>query len=286
MYHFQLAGTPTAKRLQRDIYVDNLITGVKNLQEAESLYTESKTLFSSASMNLREWGSNSREFISFIGEKDQASTVTVKVLGIIWDCEKDSLVIPGPTRSNLEEASTKHQVLQVIGYVFDQLGYYSPTVLRTKLFMKMLWKEGCKWDTKLDSKKLTTWLEIQEDLKDIPKYSIQRYLGFPETEHFTDLTLICFCDTSVKAYATAIYLHHSSLGTYKSDLIFSKTCLAPEQITILRLELLGVLIGICTLKFVEKELHLPVALKFLWTDSQCVLHWMQTAKPLPVFITN
>ena len=65
MYHLQQAGTPTANRLQRDIYVDNLITGVRNLQEAKSLYTESKTLFSSASMNLREWGSNSKEFIDF-----------------------------------------------------------------------------------------------------------------------------------------------------------------------------------------------------------------------------
>ena len=104
-----------------------------------------------------------------------------------------------------------------------------------------------------------------------------------ESQHFADLTLICFCDTSIKAYAAAVYLYHSSLGTYKTDLIFSKTCLAPEQI---RLELLGVLIGVRALKFVEKELHLPVTSKVLWTDSQCVLHWMQTAKPLPAFITN
>ena len=52
------------------------------------------------------------------------------------------------------------------------------------------------------------------------RYFNQRYLGFPETEHFADLTLICFCDASVEAYATAIYLHHSSLGAYKTDLIF------------------------------------------------------------------
>ena len=107
-----------------------------------------------------------------------------------------------------------------------------------------------------------------------------------EDKLFSDLTLICFCDASIKAYATAIYLYHPSQGNYKVDLIFSKTRLAPIQITIPRLELLGVLIGVRALKFVEKELHLPVNSKVLWTDSQCVLHWKQTAKPLPVFIAN
>ena len=41
-----------------------------------------------------------------------------------------------------KRTSTKREVLQVIGSVFDPLGYYSPTVLRAKLFMKMLWKEA------------------------------------------------------------------------------------------------------------------------------------------------
>ena len=44
-----------------------------------------------------------KRIINFIGEKDWAPTFTSKVLGIIWDCEKDLLVVPGPTRGNLEE---------------------------------------------------------------------------------------------------------------------------------------------------------------------------------------
>ena len=76
------------------IYVDNLITGVRNLQEAKNLYTESKTLFSSASMNLR----SRVGFKLTIEEKDRAPTFTGKVLGIIWNHEKDLLVVSGPTQ--------------------------------------------------------------------------------------------------------------------------------------------------------------------------------------------
>lgn len=42
--------------------------------------------------------------------------------------------------------------------------------------------------------------------------------------------LICFCDVSSKAYATVIYLHKSLGDTYKANLIFSKTRLAPDNI--------------------------------------------------------
>jgi len=53
-HHLKQANTLLAVSLQRDIYVDNLVTGVQNLSEAKKLYTESKALFAKASMNLRK----------------------------------------------------------------------------------------------------------------------------------------------------------------------------------------------------------------------------------------
>ena len=97
---------------------------------------------------------------------------------------------------------------------------------------------------------------------------------------------MCFCDASAKAYATAIYLLQSLSGSHKSDLIFSKTRLSPQNITISRLELLGVLIGVRALKFVLNELHLKVTHMVVFTDSLCVLQWLNTKKPLSSFMTN
>jgi len=62
-----------------------------------------------------------------------------------------------------------------------------------------------------------------------------------------------------------------------------KTRLAPQKTKIPRLQLLGVLIETRALAFVERELHLP---KVVWSDSQCVLHWLLSKKPLPVFVEN
>ena len=59
-----------------------------------------------------------------------------------------------------------------------------------------------------------------------------------------------------------------------------------KTITIPRLELLAVLIGIRCLKLVKGEVKLPFSGVLLWTDSQCVLKWISTSKDLSVFVKN
>ena len=115
-----------------------------------------------------------------------------------------------------------------------------------------------------------------------------RYIGVNvEIKGEVMYSLLCFCDASAKAYATVIYLHQSfANNTFKTDVIFSKTCLAPDNITIPRLELLGVLIGVQALKFILTELPIQVTHKFVLTDFLCVLHWLQTKKTLSIFVTN
>jgi len=92
-------------------------------------------------------------------------------------------------------------------------------------------------------------------------------------------SLVCFCDASAKVYSAAIYLWQSLSDSCKTDLIFCKPRLAPQNTTIPRLELLGVLIGVRVLKFVMKELHVQVTHTFVFSDSLCVFHWLSTKKP-------
>ncbi|XP_060600228.1 uncharacterized protein LOC132753737 [Ruditapes philippinarum] len=49
---------------------------------------------------------------------------------------------------------------------------------------------------------------------------------------------------------------------------------------------MAVLIGVRCLKFVEKQIQLPLEHLILLTDSQCVLQWLSLEKSLPVFIKN
>ena len=56
--------------------------------------------------------------------------------------------------------------------------------------------------------------------------------------------------------------------------------------TLSRLELLVVVIGVRVINFVTSELKLLITKKMLFTDSECVLNWIKATKQLPVFIQN
>ena len=95
------------------------------------------------------------------------------------------------------------------------------------------------------------------------------------------------CDASEKAYATAINLKTLYEGKADVNLLFSKSRIAPKQkMSILRLKLLALLIGMRSLKFVSKELKLENTKIIVWTDSQFVLNWIKIKKPLSVFVRN
>ena len=185
-------------------YVDNVVTGVQNVAEAKKLYIESKELFAKASMNLREWGSNSKEFFKFIAEEDKAPGVVCKVLGIVWNTENDTITVPACSKAKQSKVSTKREVLQVTASMFDPLGYFSPTVLMAKLFIQELWKEKWEWDTSFNDEKVKRWKLISEGLECIPQQVIPRNIKLLGDSVI--YTLLCFSNTSSKAYTAVIYL--------------------------------------------------------------------------------
>ncbi|CAG2196347.1 unnamed protein product [Mytilus edulis] len=71
-YHLDTYKNATAANIRENIYVDNVITGVDSTENAVTLYKEAKQIFSDASMNLREWASNSQKFLECIPKEDQA----------------------------------------------------------------------------------------------------------------------------------------------------------------------------------------------------------------------
>ncbi|CAF1060948.1 unnamed protein product [Didymodactylos carnosus] len=63
-YHLLQNGSETVGNIFDNIYVDNIISGADNVQAAIKLYQETKKIFAAASMNVREWTSNSNEFFN------------------------------------------------------------------------------------------------------------------------------------------------------------------------------------------------------------------------------
>ena len=176
-----------------------------------------------------------------------------------------------------ESIHTKRGALQVAARVYDPLGLFSAATLRAKLELQTMWQQKLDWDDELSESEKTQWSEIMSDLSTIPHVKIPRYIGSKQAQ------LFCLTNALAKAYATNTYLG-SSAGVC---LVFSKSKVAPvKQVTLPRLELLGVLIGVQSLKYVSQHMKIKVEEKILWTDLQVVLNWLKTIKPLSVFVKN
>ena len=143
------------------------------------------------------------------------------------------------------------------------------------------WMQSCEkdWDDTFSQSHQLEWNKIYESLTPLSSLPLPRYIG---DEH----KLLCFTDASAKAYSAAVYLYSSVNRKTTVILVFAKACVAPAKLSIPSLELLGVLIGMRCFNYVIQQLQLSLVGRFLWTDSQCVLQWMTTSKPWPVFVQN
>ncbi|GFW92491.1 integrase catalytic domain-containing protein [Trichonephila clavipes] len=95
-----------------------------------------------------------------------------------------------------------------------------------------------------------------------------------------DAELHSFCDASKKAYGAAIYLRTKSRNGISVKLGTSKSRVAPLNcVTLLRLELLGALVGARLASKVKKIVnHKRSCLQYHWTDSKIVLFWIKGNK--------
>ena len=86
----------------------------------------------------------------------------------------------------------------------------------------------------------------------------------------------------MKAYATTLYLRANDGTKFQINLLFSKMRSVPiakkkrlKDVTIPHLGLLAVLIGVRAANFLVRELEMSISKQILWSDSQCILHWLK-----------
>ena len=238
-------------------------------------------------MNLRDWTSNEASIQAEIPLNDRSTGEITKVLGLSWIVKEDTLSLNQITLDPVLDVS-KRQVLKHIASGYDPLGLFSPVTLQGKLFLQKLWNKKLSSDEQLSSKEKSEWINIKEDLKNLPSCRFPRYIGLTQKDHEkVTYWLVGFCDASKHAYAGVVYLYQRIGNICKVDLVFSKLRLAPNKaVSIPRLELLAALIGTRAIQFVANQLRVKLSEKHFWIDSQCVLSWIGTKRHSSRFIEN
>ncbi|XP_053698867.1 uncharacterized protein LOC128745821 [Sabethes cyaneus] len=142
-----------AKVLKNDFYVDDMLSGVDDVEKCKRFVAEMISLMESAGMSLRKWNSNCEEILSVLEAlRDERSVLeldssksTVKTLGLAWEPYTDRFKFSTP-KWNETAGITKRTVVSDVSRLFDPLGLVGPVVVQAKIYIQELWKLECNAD--------------------------------------------------------------------------------------------------------------------------------------------
>lgn len=286
-YHLnQQEQTPTVQIIRTDLYADNIVASLPKSIDAVRFYKETKKIFSSMSMNITKWSSNSPAVLKNIPLEDQNTEVIQNVLGLRWDTQKDTIGIKKPKEQRDTIKVTKRNVLRKAASLFDPLGYAVPISLLAKIFLRKLWNQEVKWDEELQHQLQAEWAHISSALEQAQKIVLPRQM-FPEHENETaEYQFHCFVDASMQALAVAVYIVKKCGKQTYASFIAARSRLAPKKAaSIPKLELMAVSVGVRFVDFVADAMQFEgTTPKYVWSDSRCVLSWLQSKRVLPTIV--
>lgn len=270
--------------IRSNFYVDNLLLDCKDPIDARGKIEEAKEIMVKAGMTLREFVSSDPRALEGLSENELFPGInsgSVKVLGVEWRLLSDELVLTTPP---LTTGYTRRIILSTIASFFDPLGLGSPILFKLKCFFQELWEREKGWDDELDQKDRERWDELMGPF-------VGQKIVIPRRTPGQGINrLVAFTDAGPEGYAAVVYLVNSSVPAV-SRITFAKSRLRPRklegELTIPKLELLGITVGVKCLEFVRAALDLPIETLHLFSDSQIALSWIgKVSSTLPIFVAN
>ncbi|XP_011685530.1 PREDICTED: uncharacterized protein LOC105448572 [Wasmannia auropunctata] len=279
-----------SKCVERDFYVDDLLTGADTIADAKLIINETLQLLRLGSFELSKWASNSPELLENIGDR-QGNSVIIndgvhpRILGAQWDQSEDTLGFCYQTDINHHTVS-KRTILSEVAKLFDPLGLIGPIIVIAKLILQELWQAGCQWDESVPQAIQSRWLRLKLQLPELNKLRVSRCIKLDADSRRVQVH--DFCDASQRAYGACIYLRTEGDNEYHVGLLCSKSRIAPNKtISLPRLELSAALLLAQLLDKVRNSFDLSHMGIFLWSDSTIALNWLTSpSRKWTAFVAN
>ena len=184
-------------------YVDNLGFSSNSPEElAEAVNVAEKSL-KPFGFNLQQFASNHGELNNQLENKSGEKVETeVKLLGVTWDTENDSIKTRKPFLD--PEANTPRKTLQTLNSNYDPFGLNLPIMNRAKSYMHALQSEDTvSWDKKVAPDQLKNWENICKEVNNAEQLIIPRSVGSRDSVYSLDM----YCDASKDYVGCVGYLH-------------------------------------------------------------------------------
>ena len=291
-----------ARAISEDVYMDDVITGMNDVESARKLRIQLDEMMTSGGFRLRKWACNRAEVLRGVSEDNLAIPLpdginldkesSVKTLGLTWMPNTDEFKVQFDIKPvDVEENLSKRMVLSRVASLFDPHGWFGATITTAKIFLQQLWTlvdadgKQFDWDIPLPPTVGESWRKYEEQLPVLNSIRFARCVVIPNAKN---VELHCFSDASKKAYGGCVYVRsENAAGDVMVRLVASKSRVAPLKVqTIPRLELCGAALVAQLFKVLQEALDIPMSAHF-WTDSTCVLSWLDAIPTIwTTFVAN
>lgn len=282
-----------AAPVQRDFYMDDVLTGAEDEDQARRLSHEMDSLLRSYDFILDKWRSNRANVLPSTvqgAQLDDALELSeftdTTVLGLRWFPKKDELMFKFHPPQKLEaHEATKRRLLSHIMQIFDPNGYIGPVIITARILMQKLWRIKMKWDATVPDEIFREWQRFQKHLAAITHIRIPRWLG---TNTQQNVSLHGFVDASELVYGAVLYARVETETQVECILIASKSRVAPlKTLTVPRLELCAAQMLSELVETFRRATERRQGKATLWMDSAIVLAWLtKDAATLKTFVNN
>ncbi|XP_050746329.1 uncharacterized protein LOC127012155 [Drosophila biarmipes] len=273
-----------AKIIRTNFYVDDPIAGGDTIEKGVEIRQQIKALLERGHFPIRKWCSNEPAALG-VDDSDREKTLkfheetdVTKALGLSWDTLWTEWT---------EKSATKRNILSAFARFFDPLRLIAPIITKLKIFMQVLWKDKLDWDESLLQSLHSAWLEHMSQIATVaclklPRFVLQHRLFYSSSDEIHG-----FCDASMAAYGACIYFRSENQGIVSSNLLCSKSRVAPLQtLTIPKLELSAALL-LSELASKVAQIASRSCTFHCWSDSTMVLAWIhQPPSDFNIFVSN
>ena len=184
---------------------------------------------------------------------------------------------------------TRRGLLSVVCSLYDPLGFVASIVLPAKVILQDLCRKNLEWDDPIPDNERNSWLSWLEDLQKLEQLSVDRCLKPPSFGKVVSVQLHHFSDTLQQGYGAVSYLRFlDDKDPINCSFVMGKAVTAPlKTVTIPRLELSAAVVASRLDKILRKEIDIPVDESVFWTDSTCVITYIQNnEKRFHTFVAN
>ena len=126
------------------------------------------------------------------------------MLGLVWNNKDDVLKYKVEVKVSQQSKLTKRNILSQVARIYDPIGFAAPYLVRAKIGLQDLWKEGLDWDDELSPSVQTKWQVYFTEMQQLNNVWLDRCIYPAET---VEPPILCvFADALRGAFGTCAYL--------------------------------------------------------------------------------